>query len=486
MDCPLPGRAAARSCSPGFTGRGGVGAHVVRCFVIGFCIAAWSKASTASQPEDLGTRKQGVDWPCFLGPTQDSKSPEVGIVTDWSAGGLRQIWQMEIAEGYPMPAISRGRLFLFDAVGSVERLRCLRSETGEALWEFRYPFHYEDLYEMGNGPRCCPVVDEDRVYIFGVEGMLHCLRATDGKLLWSLNTARQFGVVQNFFGVGSTPVVEGDLLIVQVGGSPAKDQWVPPGQLDRVTSNGTAVVALNKRTGEVRYQAGNELASYASPVIRAIGGRRWCFLFARGGLLGFDPASGKIDFHYPWRAKILESVNASNPVVVDDLVFISECYGPGSSLLRVRPGGYEVVWSDDPRRRQKAMQTHWNTPIHHEGFLYGSSGRHSGEAELRCIDLKSGEIQWSEPGLSRCSLLYVDGHLVCLGEYGALSLVRANPKKYEEVARVVLTTGGAGRSGLGPSQLIQYPAWAAPILSHGLLYVRGRNRLVCLELIPEK
>src|SRR5690606_25563868 len=99
----------------------------------------------------------------------------------------------------------------------------------------------------------------------------------------------------------------------------------------QVKGNGSGVVAFDKLTGQVRYQLSDELASYSSPTLATIGDRRWCFVFARGGLLGFEPATGKLDFHYPWRSPKLESVNASNPVVVDNTVFISECYGPGSS-----------------------------------------------------------------------------------------------------------------------------------------------------------
>ncbi len=317
--------------------------------------------------------------------------------------------------------------------------------------------------------------------------MLHCLRAEDGKLLWKVDTEQEFGVIQNFFGVGSTPVVYGDLLIVHIGGSSPAARSLPPGQLDRVTPNGTGVAAFDKRTGKVQYKVGDELASYASPTVRRIKDRDWCFVFARGGLLGFEPTSGKQDFHYPWRATILESVNASNPVVVDDLVFISECYGPGSSLLRVRPGGYDIVWADSERKRQKAMQTHWNTAVHHEGYLYGSSGRHESNAELRCIELKTGQVKWSQPGLSRSSLLFVDGHFVCLTEYGDLLLIKANPEKYERASVLTLSRqGGAVAGDIESRPPPQDPYWAAPILSHGLLYIRGEDRLVCLELIPQE
>ncbi len=435
-----------------------------------------SKDRASGPIADLGTRQHGDDWPRFLGPTGDSKSRETGIRTDWN-NGLRVVWHKELGLSYGMPTISRGRLFQFDGQPGRPRLVCLESETGRELWDFDYTSDYQDYFGYDNGPRCSPVVDDDRVYIFGVEGMLHCLDVRDGSVIWKHDTVVKFNVVQNFFGVGSTPVIEGDLLIAQIGGSPAANKNLPPGRLELVRGNGSGIVAFDKRTGDVKYQITDELASYAGPVLATIDGRRWCFVFARGGLVGFDPATGKVDFHYPWRAKDLESVNASNPVVVGNQVFISETYGPGSSLLRVRPGGYDVVWKDSPGIRDpKAMQTHWNTPIHHAGYLYASSGRHTPQAELRCIELASGKLQWSEPGLTRSSLLYVEGHLICLTEYGDLILLNVNPDKYDEVARVRLADPKTGRD------LLQYPCWAAPILSHGLFYVRGKDRLVCVEL----
>ena len=359
---------------------------------------------------DLRTRFEGSDWPTFLGPTGDSKSTERGILTSWPDEGLPLVWSRSLGVSYGICSISRGRLFQFDRYGQVARLTCLNAETGEELWRFESPTQYEDMYGYNNGPRCCPVVDGERVYTYGVDGMLHCLRVVDGSLLWKVDTMRS-STLSRTFGVGSTPIVEGDLLIVQVGGSvPGRGQLMT-GTLE---PNGTAIVAFDKRTGEVRYRLGDDLASYASPVATTIAGRRWCFLFAREGLLAFEPSQGTIGFQFPWRARTLESVNASNPVVVGELVFLSECYGPGSALLKVRDEGYGLGWRDDERRRAKAMQTHWNTPIHHEGFLYGSSGRHTGDAELRCIELATGEIRWSQPGLSRSSLLYVDGHFVCL------------------------------------------------------------------------
>ncbi|MFO0930189.1 MAG: PQQ-binding-like beta-propeller repeat protein [Gemmataceae bacterium] len=442
-------------------------------------------AADDALPPDLRTRKTGDDWPCFLGPTHDSVSREKGILTPWPAGGPRIVWERAIDVGYAMPSISRGRLFLFDRTRNRCTLRCWKAETAEPLWTFDYPTDYRDMYGYNGGPRCCPVVDGDRVYVYGPEGMLHCVRVVDGKPLWKVDTRTTFNVVQNFFGVGSTPVVEGDLLLVQVGGSPRGSD------LDSfmdLKGDGSGLVAFDKRTGQVRYKVSDELASYSSPVVATVGKRRYCFLFARGGLLALEPATGKIDFHFPWRANMLESVNAGNPVIVGDRVLVSECYQLGTAVLAVRPGGFTEVWTDRERGgRTKALLCHWMTPVCVNGHVYASSGRHKGEAELRCVELATGKVRWREPDLTRASLLHVDGHFVLLGEDGWLRLVKVNPERYEEVSRVLLRrTGRAGKPDADGEPLLEEPCWAAPIVSNGLLYVRGDRRLVCLELIPAK
>ena len=448
---------------------------------------------TERELKDIGTRKAGVDWPIFLGPTQDSKSPEKGIITKWTANKPRIVWTADLGTSYGAPAVAKGRLFQFDRFGNKARLYALNAETGKELWQYEHSTDYADYFNYNNGPRCSPVIDGNRVYAYGVEGMLTCVTADEGKLVWQVDTKKDFGVVQNFFGVGSTPVIEGDLLIVMVGGSPAWAQALGAGQLDRVEGDGSGIVAFDKYTGKVKYKFSDELASYASLKLATINGRRWCFAFCRGGLIGFEPKTGKLDFEYPWRAKILECVNASVPVVVGDEVFISETYGPGSSLLKVSPGKSEIVWKDDDRRRKKAMMTHWNTPVYHDGYLYGSSGRHEYDAELRCIEWKTGKVMWSEKGLTRCSLLYVDGHFICQTEEGPLIVLKANPEKYEPVSEIELAVPAVAGPAIGPapgvapaSKLLKNPCWAAPVLSHGLLYVRGNDKLVCLELIPEK
>ncbi len=430
-------------------------------------------------PEELPpnlAQRGGGSWPTFMGPNGDGKSPETGLPETFPGQGLPIVWRVETGEGYSMPSISRGRLFLFDRSGDVARLRCLASETGRELWRSEYPTGYEDYYGYSNGPRASPVVDAGRVYTFGVEGRLRAHRVTDGALLWEIDTAERFGVVQNFFGAGSTPLVEGDLLLVPVGGSPPGSPAIHSG---KVAGNGTGMVAFDKLSGELRYALSDELASYATPVVADVAGRRRGFHFARGGLIAFDPRTGRLDFRFPWKAKILESVNAASPVVVGDRVFISETYGPGSALLRIVPDGYEVIWQDEPGRRHQALSLHWSTPIHHDGYLYASSGRNSGDAELRAVELATGRVMWRQPGLGRSTLLLVDRHLVVLTEYGRLLLVRPTPERYAEVAELT-PRDGSGRP------LLHYPAWSPPALTDGLLYLKGKSRLLALELIPER
>jgi outer membrane protein assembly factor BamB len=448
-------------------------------------LAAGVAPSRADElPPDLGTRKAGIDWPDFLGPKRDARSPETGLASDWTGRTPRVVWQCELGQSYSAPSISRGRLFHFDRVEDSHRLTCRNSETGAELWHVDFAADYVDMLGYNNGPRATPVVDGERVVVVTPEGRMHCVRAVDGGRVWTVDAPRQFGVVKNFFGVASTPIVWGDLLIANIGGSPEgspPDVYAAGG---RVRGNGTGVVAFDKRSGVVRWKATDELASYASPVIAEIAGKPWLFVLARGGLLALDPATGKQHFHFPWRAVKLESVNASSPVVVDDEVFISESYGPGSALLRAMSSalppakdGYDIVWQDNERSREKAMELHWNTAVHHDGYLYASSGQHANQAELRCVERRTGKILWRQPGLGRSSLLYVDGCLACLSEDGTLKLLRATPDRYEVLADLT-PHDAAGEA------LLDYPAWPAPVLSHGLLYVRGGSRLVCLELIP--
>jgi outer membrane protein assembly factor BamB len=422
------------------------------------------------QPEP-GGRKGGSDWPTILGPTRDGISTEKGIITAWPKEGLKKLWECELGIGFAPPVVAGGRLFHFDRFDDNARLTCRDATTGKQLWKFEYPTEYRDNYGYDPGPRACPMVDGDRVYLHGAEGMLYCLKVEDGKEVWKLDTKEKYHFQQNFFGVASVPVIDGDLLIVPIGGS---DKGPRPRDFRDVKPNGTGIVAFDKKTGEVKYEALDELASYSNPIVTTLDGKRTALYFSRGALVGFEPQTGKSLFRYPWRAKVEESVNASTPIVIGDKVLITECYGPGAALLEIKGGKPKEIWTDaEKERSDKSLMCHWNTPIHVDGYVYGCSGRHENEAETRCVELKTGEIKWSKRRTDRCTLLLVDDHLISMSERGVLTLLKVNPNRYDEVAKYKVPE-------------LDDPCWAPPVLSNGILYLRGRGKLVALELIPAK
>ncbi|MGI9518862.1 MAG: PQQ-binding-like beta-propeller repeat protein [Pirellulaceae bacterium] len=443
--------------------------------VILYVIAIWGLATLLLAGEVSGQQwsREGTDWPGFLGPARDGKSIETGLQFDWTNRPPPLIWSYRVGEGYGSGSVASGQFFHFDRDGDEARLTALNAETGEVLWQFTYPTDYVDIYGFDGGPRSSPVIDGERVYVHGVEGMLHCLDVSNGEVIWKIDTQEKYGVIQNFFGVGSTPLVYDDLLITMIGGSPEASQTVPLGQLDRVEPNGSAIVAFNKFTGEERYRTIDDLASYCSPVVTQIEGRDAIIALCRSALHGFDPRDGEALWQVPYRATKFESVNASTPVVFGDRVMITESYGIGGAVLELASESADFVWADE-RLRDASLACHWNTPIVHGGFAWASHGEGQSNAELRCIDLGDGSVRWSEPGLTRSSLTWAQGHLICLGENGRLLALRQSEEQFELVGEV----------DSGHLRLVG-PCWAAPVLSHGYLYVRDKNRIFCLDIHDE-
>ena len=440
-----------------------------------FVAFAWPASAFA---QDDSAKPVDSSWPTFLGPNQNGKSPLKNIRTDWSGGKLELLWQHETGQGYGIGSEANGKFYQFGLYDDTTRLSCLDCDSGKTVWKFDYQSDYKDLYGYDSGPRSSPVIDGNHVYIYGVEGMLHCLDAGTGAVVWKKNLNKQFGVIQNFFGIASTPTVYENLIIVMVGGSPEESQKVAPGKLNKVKPNGSGIVAFDKLTGEVRYQAVNDLASYSSLHVADINGKPTLLAWMRASLYGLEPETGKEKFSFYWRAKKLESVNASMPIAIeDDHVFLTECYERGSVLLKVSPDSKEpeVVWSDQDKRRNATLRSHWNTPIVVGDYAYGCSGQHTSSADLRCFNWKTGEVKWKYDRLSRASITWVDGHFVVMGEQGELLLIKANPEKIEIVTRY--------EPGNGDNQIrFKYPCWAAPVIADGKLFVRGKDKLACFKL----
>ena len=438
---------------------------------------------------DLSTRA-GEDWGTFLGPAGTGASSLVGIASPWEAPGPRVVWHAAMGEGYCAPAVAGGRAFLFDRVENRLRLRAVEAETGRPLWEAGRDVVYSDSFGYDGGPRAQPVVSGNRLLTFGPDGKLECRAIVDGSLLWEVDTSTTYHVIQNFFGVGSAPLVVGPqavgaeertLVIVQVGGSRGGASPAAPERLDLVKGLDSGLVAFDLDTGAEVWRATNQLASYSVPVLATIGGRPLILAWMRDDLVAVEPESGKLLDRFRWRSDELFSVVAASPVVSGDQILLSECYGPGSVLLEVEQESFRELRRDRPGARpRQALKTHWNTPVLQDGYAYGSSGRNAGDAQLVCVNWNTGVVGWSEGGLGRASTTLVDGHLLVLGEYGDLVLARATAEKYEELSRVRPVDAASGR------ELLVAPCWAAPVIARGLLFVRGNGRVVCLDLLPAR
>ena len=424
---------------------------------------ARTQTRNLTRPKPLARGAVTDNWPSFLGPTHNAISTETRLSR---ALPPPLVWEFTKGTGYASPAIAGDRLVFLHRQGEEEICECLNTETGAPNWRFRYPTDFEDRYGYNNGPRSSPVIDSAKTYTVSAKCLLHCLDLATGKLIWKRDLAKEYGVPQDFFGTASTPLVEGQILIINVGA---------PG--------GPCVVGLDKDTGREVWRAGKEWGpSYASPVPASIHGKRRVFVFAggesnppTGGLMSIDPSNGRLDFSFAWRSRSYESVNASSPVVLGNKVFISASYRTGSALLEIRPNfSHKVLWTGQD------FGFHFNTPVYKDGYLYGFDGRNEPDASLVCVDAASGKVVWRETpewketieaggrsreqllGTYRGSLLAVDGQFLCLGELGHLLWLDLTPKGYKELSRAWLF---AARE-----------SWALPVLSRGLLYVTQNSR----------
>ncbi|MFM8705301.1 MAG: PQQ-binding-like beta-propeller repeat protein, partial [Planctomycetia bacterium] len=435
--------------------------------------------------------RPGEDWGTFLGPTGTGRSSLTGRSVPGPAAGPPIAWHCELGEGYCGPAVAHGRCVICDRVGGDIRIRCLEAETGRELWQERYPTDYTDTFGYDGGPRAAAVIAGDAVLTFGPEGRLECRSLLDGRSRWQVDTTTTYHVVRNFFGVSTAPLVvdvgSERLVVVQVGGSRPGSAPPSPERLDLVKGLDSGLVAFDLAGGKERWRSSDQLASYSTPVLARVGGRERLLAWMRDRLLVVDPATGNVRADFRWRADELFSVVAASPVVSGSEILLSETYGPGSVLLSLTDDGLAVVRQDPPGiRPHRSLRAQWSTPVLHDGHLYGASGRNAGDALLVCADWRSGAIRWSEPGLGRSSMVLADGHLIVLGEFGDLVLAKATPERYEEISRVRLVApaadGPAARQGRA-AELLVAPCWAAPVIAHGYLYVRGQGRLVCLDLL---
>jgi len=389
-----------------------------------------------------------ADWPQLLGPQRNGSYAGPPLAKSWSNAGPPVVWKRQVGQGFAGPAVSGDRLVLFHRLEDRAVVECLSTRTGQTIWKTNYATDYRDDFGFDPGPRATPTIAEGRVFTYGAEGRLSCWKLETGELLWSLDAVKELGSRKGFFGRAAAPLVEGGLLI-----------FMPDG------SDDAGVVALDVATGKLRWQATPDEASYASPIAATIQGRRIVLALTREGLVGLSPTDGKVSFRYPWRPPEHASVTAATPLVVDNLVFLSACYGAEATVLRFTGSGPEPVWS-----RADVLANHYATSVYHGGFLYGWHGRQERGCELRCVELQTGKVGWREGGLKAGSVILAGDELLVLTERGELLRAPAAPEGFKPTGR---------------AQVLSSDVRAFPALADGFLYARSKDRLWCLDLRPE-
>ena len=418
-------------------------------------------ATVVAAPAPLAEGAVVEEWGSFLGPTHNGVSRETKLNLAWDAKGPRLLWSLPRGTGYASPAIVAGRLVYQHRVGDDDVVECLDPLTGSRLWHQDFPTSYQDRYGYNNGPRSSPVIDGDQVYVYNQLGVLRCLAMADGMLRWQRDLNGDHHVAQNFFGVGTTPLVVDGKVIINVG-----------------APDGTCVVALERAKGMTAWTTSAPWGpSYASPIPAVIQGKPRVLVFCggesrppTGGLLCIDPANGVADFQFPWRSTSYESVNASSPLVIGNQVLVTASYQTGAALLTI---GADM----QPTTAWTSLDfgCHFMTPVHVDGHLYGFAGRNHPDVEMACIELATGTVKWHEHSrwqetmtvggrtrnmvmsTFRGQFLRVQERFVCLGEEGHLLCYDLSPTGFKELSRAWMFQASE--------------SWTPPVLWHGLLYL---------------
>lgn len=402
-------------------------------------------AASLSFTAFAGAAERMGDWPQILGPQRDGVSTGPAIRTNWQAAPPKSLWSHEVGEGYSGPAIAEGGLIVFHRVGDEEIVERLDAATGRPIWKSAGKTSYRDAFGFDNGPRATPTIHEDRVYFFGAEGTLTCLEFATGKVLWTKPLAAQFQAEPGFFGFACSPLVEDGRVLLNLGGK-----------------NRAGIVAVDAKSGEILWKNVDDEASYSSPVLASINGRRHGVFFTRTGLVDVDPASGAVLHQQRWRARIAASVNAANPIVVGDEIFLSACYNVGATVVRVEGDKLVSLWAND-----ESMSNHFATCVHRNGYLYGLHGRQEEGPTLRCVEWKTGKVMWSDAGGKGGSVLLAGEVLLVLHDDGVLRAVKAAPDSYQPIDETKPLDGLCR---------------ALPALAQGVFYARDDKKLTAVDL----
>jgi outer membrane protein assembly factor BamB len=375
-----------------------------------------------------------------------------------------------ISSGYAGPTVADGRVYVTDFVSEprqVERVHCFDAQTGTAIWSHTYDCSYVG-FGYTAGPRASVLVEDGRAYSLGAMGHLFSFSAADGSVHWSRNLHRDYQIRMPNWGIAAAPLIEGDLIIVQIGGTDA------------------CILALDKRTGQERWKALPDDASYSAPIVIDQAGRRVLVCWTGNRIAGLDPTSGRLywDYAFPWEKW---PIAIATPAWHDDLLLCSDAH-KGTLLLALDQErlGVQKRWhrrKEELPKGEAAMHCLISTPYINGDHIYGADGR----GVLRCLRLADGQQVWEdrtavpEQSFATIHLIRQTDRTWLFNERGELIIARLTPEGFQELSRAKLldpTLDQLSRRG--------GVTWSHPAFADRHVFARNDKELVCADLSAEK
>ena len=409
----------------------------------------------------------GDDWPQWRGPKRDGVWRESAIIDHFDKDRLDIVWRAPIGPGYSGPTVAHDRVYVTDRVdkpNELERVLCFEAKTGKKLWEHAYPCVYSGV-SYPSGPRASVTIHDGRAYSLGAMGNFFCLDAATGKVLWQQDLNTDYKISMPMWGIASAPLLEGNLVIVQIGGE-----------------DGACLVAFDNKSGREVWRALDDRASYSAPIVIDQAGKRVLACYTGENIVGLDPQSGNVYWKYPFPfTQVIMGV--ASPVLHKDMLFVTNFFD-GSLLLKLRQDkpAIEKVWQRVGKSEQETDGLHSTmaTPYLSGDHIYGVGSY----GELRCLDLMTGDRIWESDKAVRHDRwanihLTPNGDKVWLfNEHGELIISKLSPAGYEEISRAKLiepTPEGCPSRRKGV-------AWAHPAFAYRHVFARNGKELVCADL----
>ena len=391
------------------------------------------------------------DWTNWLGPNHNGYvEGNLNLSSNPKLNDTNILWQTTLGSGWSSPIVSGQKVFLHDRTGNKENLTAYSLSTGKVIWRVSFDSQYRDDFGMENGPRSTPAVSQDIVVTHSPQGLVHAFDGKNGSIRWIKDLFKEFDSAKGFFGRCSSPLILNEKVIFDVGGS-------------RV-----GLIALSLKTGDILWASKVYGNDYSSVTPLRIGATQLAVAFMRQGLFVVDASNGKEVFFDRFQSPINASVNAASPLILENGIFLSSCYEVGAGYWNFTSSDQEVNFTKKWKRKG-VLDCHYSTPVARGNYLFGFHGRQERGANLRCIKLADGEVQWTQ-SIENGHLIGVGEQILCLSETGEFTVFDATPVAFKPLLQQQVL--GQGRAHFA--------------YSNGKIIARDNRRLICFDLFSEE